>query len=54
MANLGLIDFKLGLYNKVKVNKGQKKFKVHNLKTFSQNGHQLAQNRPDATFGARN
>ena len=29
MANLGLIDFKLGLYMKVDVNAGQNKFKVH-------------------------
>ena len=29
MANLGLIDFKLGLYIKVNVNTGQKKFEVH-------------------------
>ena len=29
MANLGLIDFKLGLYIKVNVNAGQNKFKVH-------------------------
>ena len=40
MANLGLIDFKLGLYIKINVN----------LKFISQN-NQLAQNRPDATFG---
>ena len=29
MANLGLIDFKLGLYIKVNVNAWQNKFKVH-------------------------
>ena len=29
MANLGLIDFKLGLYIKVNVNDGQNKFYVH-------------------------
>ena len=29
MTNLGLIDFKLGLYIKVNVNAGQNKFKVH-------------------------
>ena len=29
MANLGLIDFKLGLYIKVNVNAGQNKFEVH-------------------------
>ena len=28
MANLGLIDFKLGLYIKVNANAGQNKFKV--------------------------
>ena len=33
MANLGLIDFKIGLYIKVDAN-----------------GHQLAQNRPNATL----
>ena len=29
MANLGLIDFKIGLYIKVNVNAGQNKFEVH-------------------------
>ena len=29
MANLGLIDFKLGLYIKVNVSAGQNKFEVH-------------------------
>ena len=29
MANLGLIDFKLGLYINVNVNPGQNKFEVH-------------------------
>ena len=29
MANLGLIDFKLGLYIKVNVNAKQNKFEVH-------------------------
>ena len=29
MANLGLIDFKLGLYIKVNVKAGHKKFEVH-------------------------
>ena len=29
MANLGLIDFKLGLYIKVNVNVGRNKFEVH-------------------------
>ena len=42
MDNLGLTDFKLGLYIKVNVNKGLNK-------SFDQ--HQLTQNRPDATFG---
>ena len=31
MANLGLIDFKLGLYIKVNVNNGQNKFEVVSL-----------------------
>ena len=44
MDNLGLTDFKLGLYIKVNVNKGLNK-------SFDQHGHQLTQNRPDATFG---
>ena len=43
MANLGLIEFKLGFY-----------IKVTYLKTFGQNGYQLAQNRPDATFWQEN
>ena len=29
MANLGLIDFTIGLYIKVNVNAGQNKFEVH-------------------------
>ena len=29
MANLDLIDFKIGLYIKVNVNIGQNKFEVH-------------------------
>ena len=29
MANLGVIDFKIGLYIKVNVNVGQKKIEVH-------------------------
>ena len=29
MANLGLIDFKIGLYIKVMVNAGENKFEVH-------------------------
>ena len=45
MANLGLIDFKLGLY--IKVNEGQNKFEVY----ISKNSAKMAQNRPDATFG---
>ena len=49
MANLGLIDFKIGWHIKVNVNEGQNKFEVH-IDQFAQNGHQLAQNRPDATF----
>ena len=32
MANLGLIDFKLGLYIKVNENEWAKKFEVHILK----------------------
>ena len=34
MANLGLIDFKLGLYIKVNVNSWQNKFEVHISKTW--------------------
>ena len=53
MANLGLIDFKIGLYIKVNVNAGQNKFEykfeVH-IYQFGHNGHQFAQNRSDATF----
>ena len=30
MANLGLIDFKIGLFVKVNVNERQNKFEVHN------------------------
>ena len=29
VANLGLIDFKIGLYIRVNVNKGQNKCRVH-------------------------
>ena len=29
MANLGLIDFKIGLYVKINVTTGQNKFEVH-------------------------
>ena len=50
MANLGLIDFKLGLYIKINVNAGKTNLKFISL-TIGQNGHQLVQNRPDATFG---
>ena len=50
MANLDLIDFKLGLYIKVDV----KLLGKTSLKSISQklgqNGYQLAQNRPDATL----
>ena len=49
-ANLGLIDFKIGLHIKVNVNARQNKFEVY-IYRFAQNGYQLAQNRPDATFG---
>ena len=49
MANLGLIDFKIGLYIKVNVNARQNKFEVY-IYHFGQNGHQLAQSRPDATL----
>ena len=52
MANLGLIDFKLGLYIKVNVNTGKTNLKFISL-TIGQNSHQLAQNRPDATFGQK-
>ena len=34
IANLGLIDFKLGLYIKVNANTGQNKFEVHISKTW--------------------
>ena len=47
MANLGLIDFKISLYIKVNVNVRQNKVHIYQ---FAQNGHQLAQNRPDATW----
>ena len=46
MSNLGLIDFKLGLYSKVNVSEGQNKFEVHISKNLA--------NRPDATFGQEN
>ena len=50
MANLGLINFKLGLYIKVIVKMGKKNLKFIS-QTLGQNCHQLAKNRPDATFG---
>ena len=49
MTNLGLIDFKIGMYIKVNVNLRQNKFKVH-INQFGQSGHLLAHNRPDATL----
>ena len=49
MANLGLIDFKIGLYIKGNVTVWQNNFEI-NIYKFVQNGHQLAQNRPDAIF----
>ena len=52
MANLGLIDFKLGLYIKINVNTGKTNLKFISL-TIGQNSHQLAKNRPDATFGQK-
>ena len=50
MANLGLIDFKLGLYIKVNVHTGEKTSLKSISQKLDQNGHQLAQNRPDATL----
>ena len=44
MANLDLIDFKLGLYIKVNVNDGQNKFEVHiskNLTKIAINWHKI-------------
>ena len=49
IANLGLIDFKLGLYIKIAVNTGKTSLKSISQK-LGQNGYQLAQNRPDATL----
>ena len=46
MANLGLIDFKLGLYINVNVNDEQNKFQVHISKLLAK----MAINRPDATL----
>ena len=46
MANLGLIDFKLGLYIKVNVNEGQNKFEVHiskHLAKMAINWHKIGQ-----------
>ena len=45
MANLSLIDFKIGLYIKINVNVGQT-----NLKSISKNLAKMAINRPDATL----
>ena len=54
MANLSLIDFKIGLYIKgnVTLTAGKNKFEVHTYQ-FAQYGHQLAQNRPEANFDGR-
>ena len=44
MANLGLIDFKLGLYIKVNVNDWQNNFEVHisnNLAKMAINWHKI-------------
>ena len=49
MANLGLIEFKIGLYIKVNVTAGLNKFEVH-IYQIVQNGYQLAQNRPDVNL----
>ena len=46
MANLGLIDFKLGLYIKVNVNAGKNKFEVHiskHLAKMAINWHKIGQ-----------
>ena len=46
MANLCLIDFKLGLYIKVNVNAGQNKFEVHISKQLAKmaiNWHKIGQ-----------
>ena len=46
MANVGLIDFKLGLYINVNVNEGQNKFQVHILKHLAKmaiNWHKISQ-----------
>ena len=46
MSNLGLIDFKIGLYITFHVNINQCKIHI----SLGQNGYQLAQSRPDATL----
>ena len=51
MANLGLIDFKHGLYIKVNVYVRQNKFEVHISKYLAKMAINWQQNRPDATFG---
>ena len=46
MANLGLIDVKLGLYIKVNVNNGQNKFEAHiskHLAKMAINWHEIGQ-----------
>ena len=46
IANLGLIDFKIGLYIKVNVNAGQNKFEVYrsnNLAKIAINWHKIGQ-----------
>ena len=45
MANLGVIDFKIGLYIKVNVNVGQKKLKSisNNLAKMAINWHKIGQ-----------
>ena len=46
MTNLGLIDFKLGIYIKVNVNAGQNKFEVHISKYLAKmaiNWHKIGQ-----------
>ena len=55
MANLGLIDFIIGLYIKVNVTMVKTNLKsITTFYQFAQNGHQLAQNRPDATLAHGN
>ena len=41
-ANLGLIDFKIGLYIKINVNAGQNKFEVR-LAKMAMNWHKIGQ-----------